>query len=61
MSVQYVAVASQKSTVPVATFVAPDATVAVSVTALPEATVVTELPPEVTASEVVVSAITGNV
>jgi hypothetical protein len=54
-------VASQKFTVPAVTAFAPDATVAVSVTALPEATVATGLPPEVTASAVVEAAIAGSV
>jgi hypothetical protein len=61
MSVQYVTVASQKFTVPFVTAVAPDVTVAVSVTILPESTEVTGPPPEVTASAVVELAIGGNV
>jgi hypothetical protein len=59
MSVQCVAVASQKFTVPVVTGVVPDATVAVSVTRLGETTVVTEFPPEVIAR--VVEAATSTV
>jgi hypothetical protein len=54
MSVQYVAEASQKLTVPEVTAAAPAVTVAVKVTALLEATLVTALPPEVTASVMVV-------
>jgi hypothetical protein len=63
MSVQGVAgtVARQKFTVPGVTAAAPDATVAVSVTALPEATEVTGLPPEVTASAVEEVLIAGSV
>ena len=60
MSVQCVAVASQKFTVPFVTAVEPDATVAVSVTTLGEATVVTGFPLEVTASVVVEFAIAGS-
>ena len=54
-------VATQKFTVPVVTAVAPDVTVAVSVTTLPGAIEVTGLPPEVTASAVVEFAIRGSV
>jgi hypothetical protein len=61
MSVQCVAVASQKFTVPVVTGVVPDATVAVSVTRLSETTVVTELPPEVIVRIVEAGASTVNV
>ena len=56
MSVQWVAVASQKFTCPGVTGLLPAVTVAVSVTTLPDVTVVTELPPEVTARVVVVVA-----
>jgi hypothetical protein len=51
-----VAVASQKFTCPVVTFVEPEVTVAVRVTTLPDATVVTVLPPELIARVVVVAA-----
>jgi hypothetical protein len=60
-SVQYVAAASQKLTVPLVTAADPDATVAVRFTKLPEATVVVGLPPEDTDSAVVVAAIAGSV
>lgn len=50
MSVQYVAEASQKLTVPEVTAALPAVTVAIKVTALPETTLVTALPPEVTDS-----------
>jgi hypothetical protein len=59
--VQYVAVASQKFTVPVVTCVDSEATVAVSETALVDATVVTGLPFEVSASVVVELVIAGSV
>jgi hypothetical protein len=55
MSVQLLAVASQKFTCPGVTGVEPASTVAVSVTTLPEATVVTVLPAEVTARVVEVT------
>jgi hypothetical protein len=53
MSVQYLAVASQKSTCPGVVGVPPAVTVAVNVTTLPAATVVTVPPPEMTANFVV--------
>jgi hypothetical protein len=56
MSVQWVAAALQKLTWPTVTGVVPASTVAVSVTTLPEVSVVTALPPEATASVVVVAA-----
>jgi choline-glycine betaine transporter len=49
-------VASQKFTWPGVTGVAPEVTIAVSVTTLPEATVVTALPPDVTVMVVFVGA-----
>jgi len=61
MPVQYVAVASQKFTVPVVTAVVPEVTVAVSFTTLGQFTEVTGLPPEVTASVVMEFAIGGSV
>jgi hypothetical protein len=54
MSVQYVALASQKFTWPCFTAVVPALAVAVSVTTLPAFTEVTATPLEVTTSEVVV-------
>jgi hypothetical protein len=56
MSVQNLAVASQKSTWPGVTGVPPAITVAVKVTTLPGATVVTTFPPEVTDSVVAAGA-----
>src|SRR5580704_10981245 len=56
MSVQNLAVASQKLTWPGVTGVPPVMTVAVRVTTLPCATVVTTFPPEVTDSVVIVGA-----
>src|ERR1700678_977907 len=56
MSVQNLAVASQKLTWPGVTGVLPAITVAVRVTTLPGATVVTAFPPEVTDSVVIVGA-----
>src|ERR1700680_3576132 len=55
MSVQYAAVASQKFTWPCFTAAVPALTVAVSVTGRPAFTEVTATPPEVIASEVVVT------
>ena len=54
--VHAVAAALQKFTCPTATGVLPASTVAVRVTTLPDVTVVTALPPELTASAVVVAA-----
>ena len=56
MSVQYVAVASQKFTCPAVNEVVPAVTVAVSVTTVPDVTVVTWLPAAVTASVIAVDA-----
>ena len=56
MSVQYVAVASQKLTCPTEIAEAPAFAAAVGVTTVPETTVVTALPPEVIVSVVVVAA-----
>src|ERR1700733_14229163 len=56
MSVQNLAVASQKLTWPGATGVLPAITVAARVTTLPCATVATAFPPEVTDSVVIVGA-----
>jgi hypothetical protein len=53
--VQNAAEASQNSTCPGVTAVPPTFTVAVSVTTLPEVTELTDVPPEVTASVVVVA------
>jgi hypothetical protein len=55
MSVQYVALASQKATCPGVTAVAAAVTVAVRVTAVPEPTVVTAAPADVIARVVVVA------
>jgi hypothetical protein len=57
MSVQDIAVASQKFTSPTVTGVVPAVTVAVNVTTLPDVTVETALPPEVTVKVVTVAAI----
>jgi hypothetical protein len=55
---QFVAVASQKFTVPAVAGAPLNFTVAVSVTTFPEVTIVTKLPAEVTASVVVTVGVT---